>query len=60
MQEYVDSKMDEIYFHVELSMYFNELKMESCVYYRAREMMLDVSEVNQRYRKCNEEGQIEF
>uniref|UniRef100_A0A182P011 Uncharacterized protein n=1 Tax=Anopheles epiroticus TaxID=199890 RepID=A0A182P011_9DIPT len=59
MQDFVDSKLDEIYFHVEISMYYNELKMESCVYYRAREMMLDVSEANHRYRKCNEKTQIE-
>uniref|UniRef100_A0A182QNQ0 Protein TsetseEP domain-containing protein n=1 Tax=Anopheles farauti TaxID=69004 RepID=A0A182QNQ0_9DIPT len=55
LQEFVESKMDEISFHVDISTYFNELKIETCVYYKAREMMLGVSRINQLYRKCSME-----
>ncbi|XP_035895150.1 uncharacterized protein LOC118504596 [Anopheles stephensi] len=60
MEDYIDSKMDEIFFHVQLAMHLNELKMETCVYYKSREMMLAVSLVNHQYRKCHMEGEIEL
>uniref|UniRef100_A0A182NMT4 Cytochrome P450 n=1 Tax=Anopheles dirus TaxID=7168 RepID=A0A182NMT4_9DIPT len=55
LQEFVESKLDEISFHIDISTYFNELKMETCVYYKAREMMLAVSRINHLYRKCSME-----
>uniref|UniRef100_A0A182VYB0 Cytochrome P450 n=1 Tax=Anopheles minimus TaxID=112268 RepID=A0A182VYB0_9DIPT len=60
LQDFVDSKMDEIFFHVDISMYYNELKMETCVYYKAREMMLSLSSINHQYQKCNMENEIEL
>ncbi|XP_049287451.1 uncharacterized protein LOC125765945 [Anopheles funestus] len=60
MEDFMESRMDEISFHVDLSMYYNELKMETCVFYRAREMMLSVSSLNHHYRKCNMANEIEL
>uniref|UniRef100_A0A182TAN6 Protein TsetseEP domain-containing protein n=1 Tax=Anopheles maculatus TaxID=74869 RepID=A0A182TAN6_9DIPT len=60
MEDYIDSRLDEIFYHVQLAMHLNEIKMETCVYYRSREMMLAVSLVNHRYRKCHMKGEIEL
>ncbi|ETN60276.1 hypothetical protein AND_008107 [Anopheles darlingi] len=51
--EFVASKMNEIYYHFEDMMNFSELKMEACLYGKARELILDVFSVNQHYQHCN-------
>ncbi|XP_050069879.1 uncharacterized protein LOC126557993 [Anopheles maculipalpis] len=60
MEDYIDSKMDVIFYQVALALHLNELKMETCVYYRSREMMLAVSLVNHQYKKCHLKGEIEL
>ncbi|XP_035776113.1 uncharacterized protein LOC118458070 isoform X1 [Anopheles albimanus] len=51
--EFVTSKMNEIYNHFEDMMNFSELKMEACLYGKARELVLNICSINQHYQQCN-------
>ncbi|XP_052863752.1 uncharacterized protein LOC128270393 [Anopheles cruzii] len=52
-EEFVVTKMNEVYFHIADALNFGELKLETCLYEKARHLLLDVYIVNQQYRDCN-------
>uniref|UniRef100_A0A182IZE5 Uncharacterized protein n=1 Tax=Anopheles atroparvus TaxID=41427 RepID=A0A182IZE5_ANOAO len=52
-EDFIEAKMNEIFFHLEDAVFFEELQTEACLYYKARELMMSEAFINLRYRRCN-------